>query len=65
VPGGGPISACTTKLHSTAGFILRALKCRQARYKRLLAHVLDGVYPGDGHELPALDEGFSLIRQQT
>src|SRR5215208_3951816 len=40
-------------------------KRRQARYKQLLAHVFDGVYPGDGYELPALEEGFSLIREQT
>ena len=48
-----------------AGIVLRAVKSGQARYKRLLAHVLDGVYPGDGYELPALYEGFSLIREQT
>src|SRR5215208_473113 len=48
-----------------AGFILRAVQHRQARYKRLLAHVLDGVYPQGRHELSALYEGFSLIREST
>jgi hypothetical protein len=33
------ISACTTKLHSTAGFVLRALKRRQARFK-VIAYLL-------------------------
>jgi hypothetical protein len=28
------ISACTTKLHSTAGYILRAVERRQARYEQ-------------------------------
>jgi hypothetical protein len=33
------ISACTTKLHSTAGFVMRALKRRQARFK-VIAYLL-------------------------
>ena len=62
---GCPAVALQSRVLQTtaAGFILRAVQRRQARYKRLLAHVLDGVYPGDGHELPALYEGFSLIRE--
>src|SRR5215208_70338 len=49
-----PLTSCGRPLPSDTAHILpllgcvprpRAIKRRQARYKRLLAHVLDGVYP--------------------